>query len=124
MDAIRTRARMRNTAVDARQDDILHTRLSGAFEVILDRGCFHTLAPGHRHVYAAAVYALLAPDGVLLLKCFSYKQPGDQGPYRLRPSDINRTFGALFSLESISATIFHGTIIPPPKALFCILRKV
>jgi SAM-dependent methyltransferase len=41
---------------------------SGAFDLALDRGCFHYLSPAQRVDYAAEVRRVLRPDGRLLLR--------------------------------------------------------
>lgn len=120
--AARALARDQNADVRVMEDDILNTHLQGRFDLALDRGCFHALDPAKRGVYASALHKLLAPGGTLLLKTFSHLQPGTDGPHRLRPGDINHSLGSLFEIVSITGSVFHGAIIPPPKALFCVLR--
>ena len=110
--------------VEFLQDDILHTRLHGRrFEVVVDRGCFHTLPVESRTVYVKTISSLLEDRGVLLLKCFSHRQPGKDGPYRLTPEEIRDEFGKNFEVLSLRDSIFLGNHKPPPKALYAILRK-
>ncbi|MHB8416926.1 MAG: class I SAM-dependent methyltransferase [Myxococcales bacterium] len=105
------------------QDDILKTRLEGPFDLIFDRGCFHVLPPAVRQDYARTVARLLAPGGSLFLKCFSERQPGTQGPYRLAPADIREAFAGALEVVSIERGVFEGNVQPNPQALFCELRR-
>src|SRR5580692_7646678 len=45
--------------VDFVQDDVLASRLSGPFDVIFDRGCFHVLSPEQRAGYVETIHRLL-----------------------------------------------------------------
>ncbi|MCA9234648.1 MAG: methyltransferase domain-containing protein [Planctomycetales bacterium] len=109
--------------VDWRQDDLLATQLTGPFDLIFDRGCFHVLPPERRLDYLQTVANWLAPGGRLLLKCFSRAQPGEQGPHRFTPEQIRELFGKLLTVESVEETMFQGTLDPPPRALFCVMRS-
>jgi 2-polyprenyl-3-methyl-5-hydroxy-6-metoxy-1,4-benzoquinol methylase len=104
-------------------DDILATRLDEAFDLILDRGCFHVLAPGRRSAYVRTIAGLLDTGGHLLLKCFSRLQPGEQGPYRFTAHQIEDIFGEWFDVLSVKETVYHGTLDPLPRALFCVMRR-
>jgi len=104
------------------KDDILATRLARQFDLIFDRGCFHVLAPGRRQDYVRIVSGLLKTDGYLFLKCLSRLQPGEQGPFRFTAEQIRETFGSRLSVLSIKETVYQGTLDPPPRALFCVMR--
>lgn len=106
-----------------RQDDILNSHLDRSFDVILDRGCFHVLAPERRGDYVQTVANLLKPKRYLLLKCFSAEETLEGGPYRFTPDEIQRLFAERFHLQSAAQTVYYGTRNPLPKALFCILIK-
>lgn len=107
------------------QNDILENRLQGNFDVVIDRGCFHVFPPQQRDSYVLAVSGLVKPGGHLLLKCFSYKQEGTQGPYRLHPDEIRERFREGFEIVSIKESSFSGANHShPPKALFCVLKKL
>lgn len=104
-------------------DDILETRLKTAFDCVFDRGVFHVLDPESRPTYVATIRNLLAPKGRLFLKCFSDKQPGNEGPYRLSPTQIRKQFTPALNVVSISESVFHGTLAGEPKALFVVMRR-
>src|SRR4051794_23882625 len=90
------------------QDDILATRLTGQFDLIFDRGCFHVLPPEMRQAYASIVHGLLKPGGYFFLKCFSHLQPGQQGPHRFTPEQIRVIFGNWLRVLSIAETVYQG----------------
>ncbi|MFQ5427937.1 MAG: class I SAM-dependent methyltransferase [Thermodesulfobacteriota bacterium] len=118
----REKAEREGLSINFQADDILHSKISPAFELILDRGCFHSLPPSEREKYREVVHNLLAPGGVLLLKCFSIKETMEDGPYRFSPQDIRECFRAGFNVLSIKETIYQGTLTPRPLALFVIMR--
>ncbi|OUL32369.1 class I SAM-dependent methyltransferase [Nostoc sp. 106C] len=117
------KANQEGLEISFRQDDILNSRLEQSFDLILDRGCFHVLPPQSRRTYVQTVANLLKPKGYLFLKCFSQEETREQGPYRFTPDEIQQIFIERFALCSAKQTVYHGTLDPLPKALFCILKK-
>src|SRR5690242_10674561 len=59
----REKAEAQGLIITWQQDDVLATRLSGPFDLIFDRGCFHVLPPERRPDYVSTVAGLLKPDG-------------------------------------------------------------
>src|SRR5262245_8456577 len=106
----REKAEAQRLSVSWPQDDILSTRLTGSFDLIFDRGCFHVLPPERRQDYVATVAGLLKPGGYLFLKCFSHLQPGTQGPHRFTPEQIRALFSTQFQVRSITETVLQGTL--------------
>lgn len=121
----KARSRSREAGVKIRfiEDDIVSTSLEGPFDLIFDRGCFHTLAPEQRGIYTETVYNLLKAGGYLFVKCFSHREPGEEGPFRFTPDEIRALFESRFVVHSIEDSIFLGTRRPLPQALFSILQK-
>ena len=117
------KARKEGLEITWERDDILNTRLGRQFDLVFDRGLFHVLAPERRGDYVRIVSGLLKTGGYLFLKCFSRLQPGEQGPYRFRPEQIQEIFGSRLGVLSITETVYQGTLDPLPHALFCIMRK-
>lgn len=98
--------------------------LQGAkFDFAFDRGCFHVLEPDERQAYVANIGALIKPNGFLLLKTFSSKEPGEEGPHRFKPVEIEKIFTPSFKVIAFRETEFAGQRKPNPKALFFILKK-
>ena len=120
----RERASHERLIIDFKQDDIVTTHLRRKFNLAFDRGCFHVLTPKKRPKYREMVSRLIKPGGYLFLKCFSYKEPGESGPYRFKPEEIEKTFWSQFEILSIRDTQFKGNRKPNPKALFCVMRKL
>jgi ubiquinone/menaquinone biosynthesis C-methylase UbiE len=64
-------------------DDILYSKFNdNEFDYIFDRGCFHVLSPAHRQRYIETIKRILKANGILCLKCFSEKEPRQEGPYK------------------------------------------
>lgn len=119
----RKRAEEAGVRIEFVRDDILETNLKGPFDVIIDRGCLHTLPRESFEDYVRAVYRLLKPGGWLLLKCFSYKEKREEGPpNRLSPGDIELIFGISFEIHSIKESFFASKD-DPPLAIFSILKR-
>ncbi len=117
------KAQEKGLNIDFRQDDILNSSLEQAFDLVFDRGCFHVFHPQQRQDYVRAVINLVKPGGYLFLKCFSYKETRDGGPYRFTPEEIKEIFISQFNVLSVEETVYHGTLNPLPQALFCVLEK-
>jgi len=116
-------AKERSAQVSFVQDDILASRLTGPYDVIFDRGCFHVLEPEPRAPYSETMHRLLAPSGWLFVKTFSHLQPGRHGPHRFAPDDLRRVFEGSFDVVEIADTVYQGQLDPYPKALFATLRR-
>ena len=123
IESARALARTRGVDVEFVVDDVLDSRVGGSFDVVIDRGCFHTLAPERRAAYVAFVGARLPSDKHLLLKCFSHLQPGDVGPYRFTAEQIAECFASAFELASARPTIYQGTLEQKPHAWSCVLVR-
>ncbi|WP_250125171.1 class I SAM-dependent methyltransferase [Chroococcidiopsis sp. CCMEE 29] len=116
------KAQEKGLNIDFRQDDILNSNLDKTFDFVFDRGCFHVLLPAHRQDYVSTVAGLIKPGGYLLLKCFSQLETRESGPYRFTPAQIQEIFSSRFNVISTEETVYHGTLDPLPRALFCVLE--
>ena len=105
-------------------DDILNSSLKeGEFDYIFDRGCFHVLLPTDRQRYITKIRQILKDNGILFLKCFSDKEPRQEGPYKFSQGEIRSLFSKYFTISSIKETVYQGTLDPLPKALFAVMVK-
>lgn len=120
----RKKAESENLEIEFRQDNILKTKLTMEFDVVLDRGCFHVFDKNERETFIEVIHKLVNIGGYLLLKCFSQKEPGEEGPHRFLPAQIDALFSSRFWIESIDETVYYGMRDPMPQALFCVMRKV
>ncbi|MFL6359808.1 MAG: class I SAM-dependent methyltransferase [Nitrososphaeraceae archaeon] len=106
-------------------DDILNSKLrENEFDYIFDRGCFHVLLPADRQRYITKIKQILKDNGIFFLKCFSDKEPRQEGPYKFSQEEITDLFSKYFRIDSIKETVYQGTLDPFPKALFTVMIKL
>jgi ubiquinone/menaquinone biosynthesis C-methylase UbiE len=111
--------------VDFVVDDILNSNLKeNEFDYIFDRGCFHVLLPADRKIYITKIKQILKENGTLFLKCFSDKEPRQEGPYKFSQEQIRDLFTKYFRIDSIKETVYQGTLDPFPKALFVVMTRL
>ncbi|MBU0505489.1 MAG: class I SAM-dependent methyltransferase [bacterium] len=123
IDSATLRAQQEGVEIHFEQDDVKESHITGSFEIIIDRGCFHSLRPEHRPLYAKMINDRLTDTGSLLLKCFSTKEPGTQGPNRLSEEMIREVFSPFLKDISIDDSEFRSKRATNPKALYCVMRK-
>ncbi|HEX5978924.1 MAG TPA: class I SAM-dependent methyltransferase [Nitrososphaeraceae archaeon] len=105
-------------------DNILNSKLKDKmFDYVFDRGCFHVLPIEKRPVYIKEINRILDDKGILFLKCFSIKEPRQEGPYKFSETEIRQLFGSEFVIISVKDTVYQGTLDPLPKALFVVMSK-
>ena len=108
-------------------DDILNSKfLDNEFDFILDRGVFHVFDPEQQPIYLSNIKRILKENGILFLKCMSIEEknlPGDKTPFKYSKDQIKEFFENDFEIESIKDTVYYGTINPPPKSLFVVMRN-
>jgi SAM-dependent methyltransferase len=109
--------------IDFVVDDILNSKLkANEFDYIFDRGCFHVLLPVDRQRYITKIKQILRNNGILFLKCFSDKEPRQEGPYKFSQDEIMDLFNKHFGMVDIKETVYQGTLDPYPKALFVVMK--
>jgi SAM-dependent methyltransferase len=87
-------------------DDILNSKFKdNEFDYIFDRGCFHVLLPDDRQKYISKIKQILKDNGILFLKCFSDKEPRQEGPCKFSPDGIRDLFSESFRIDSIKETV-------------------
>jgi SAM-dependent methyltransferase len=105
-------------------DDILNSKIKDKmFDYVFDRGCFHVLPIDKRLVYIKEIKRILDDRGILFLKCFSIKEPRQEGPYKFSEGGIRQLFGNEFVIISAKDTVYQGTLDPLPRALFVVMSK-
>jgi ubiquinone/menaquinone biosynthesis C-methylase UbiE len=105
-------------------DNILNSNLKDKmFDYVFDRGCFHVLPIEKRSAYIKEIKRVLDDDGTLFLKCFSIKEPRQEGPYKFSETEIRQLFGNEFVIISVKDTVYQGTLDPLPRALFVVMSK-
>ncbi len=80
------------------------------FNLVFDRGCFHSMPPEIRQRFIRGVHRVLKPNGKYLMLCFSAKDHSSGPPYAFSPQDIRRHFAPLFHILFIKelAAPSHG----------------
>lgn len=108
------------------RDNILRTRLTTVFDIVTDRGCFHSIPSKARQLYLDTMERLIKPEGYLLLKCFRHQGKGryEGTVYSFSAEEINQIFRNYFNVCLIEKTIYNGVVKPSPKMLFCVLRRL
>ena len=90
--------------------------VDGPFDLVVDIGCFHSVALRRRDDYAREVARVAKPGAILLLFAFGpwLRWPGST---RTREPEIRRRFGGAFDLERVEL----GR--EPPGAAWFTLRR-
>ena len=90
----------------------------------LIEGRFHVIPIKNRPNYIREIKRILDEKGILFLKCFSRKEPREEGPYKFSEDEIRQLFGYDFVIESVKDTVYQGTLDPFPKALFVVMKAM
>lgn len=105
---------------------LVGTELTGPYDLVVDSGCFHHLAPHRRVSYLALLDRVLAPGGHLALTCFAAGSMGSE----LSDADLYRELhlqgGLAYTPESLRWIFSDLTEIelrrmhdePPESTLF------
>jgi cyclopropane fatty-acyl-phospholipid synthase-like methyltransferase len=75
-----------------------------------------TVITGDRQRYIKQIKRILKANGILFLKCFSDKEPMQEGPYK-----FSHLFNESFQIDSIKETVYQGTLDPFPRALIVVM---
>lgn len=76
-------------------------------DTVIDSGMFHVFGDDDRARYVASLAAALRPGGVCYLMCFSDRQPGTQGPRRVREDELRAAFSDGWAVESVDSDTFE-----------------
>ena len=117
-------------------DDITQSKLeSNSFDLIFDRGCYHSICCFQHREFILNIKRILRPNGILLLKVMSsdedryvtYEKVGDsqvQMPFHFTEQEIHEVMSPHFTVSSVSDSFFYSSVIDPPaRARFAILRN-
>lgn len=78
---------------------------------MFERGCFHILPIQKRPVYIKEINRILDNMGILFLKCFSVKEPRQEGPYKFSEDEIKQLFGNDFVIVSVKDLYIKADLI-------------
>lgn len=127
-------AKARRRAADAEAnvsfvvDDLTNLRqVSGAFDFLVDYGAFDDLTPDARNLYVRSLLALSQVGSRFLLWCFEYQMRWWEHlipffPPPLAPDEVQRRFGARFSIERIAGKR-QSAGWPPGWAAYLMTRQ-
>ncbi len=123
-------------AIELLIDDITDSALAeNQFDLILDRGCYHSICTFQHHEYVAGIKRVLRPGGILLLKTMSSDEPrfvtydkiGNktvQMPFLFSREKLEEVLSPHFELQEIRDSFFYSkNVDPPARARFSILRN-
>ena len=117
-------------------DDITSSNLAaGRFDLVLDRGCYHSICSFQHLDYVEGVKRVMKPGGILLLKTMSseekrfvaYDTLGNkriQMPFHSKREVLADALSPHFDVVDIRDSFFFSTVVDPPaQARFAILRN-
>src|SRR5262249_25156733 len=117
-------------------DDIAESRLDDQqFDVVVDRGCYHSICSFNHEEYVANVRRVLKPGGALLLKVMSSEETRFsthevidgkkvQLPFHFTAAQLKTLFAPHFVIEELRDSYFYSSVLDAPaRAHFVILRN-
>ena len=129
-------ARETGLTISFLMDDIAESHLTDdQFDLIVDRGCYHSICSFNHEEYVATLRRVLRPNGAVLLKTMSseeqrfvsYDKVGDrevQMPFHFTEKQLRTLMSPHFGIELLRDSFFHSSVLPDPaRAHFVILRN-
>lgn len=117
-------------------DDIADSNFEeNQFDIILDRGCYHSICCLTHQAYVENIRRILRPGGLLLLKTMSSDEKRFidydtiagkkiQMPYHFKRQELLDMFANVFEVVDIRDSFFYSTQVnPPAQARFTIIRN-
>ncbi|WP_266081005.1 class I SAM-dependent methyltransferase [Haladaptatus caseinilyticus] len=89
------------------QDALSLDDLNEQFGTALDCGLFHVFDDEDRRSYVASLSTAVAPNGHVVVLCFSDREPGDWGPRRISEHELRAAFADGWMVETIEPTQFE-----------------
>jgi SAM-dependent methyltransferase len=89
------------------QDALSLADLDEEFGVVLDCGLFHVFDDETRRTYVSSLESVLAPDGHVVVLCFSDREPGEWGPRRISEGELRTAFADGWVVETIDPAQFE-----------------
>ena len=105
------------------RDDILDTRVSGPFDVVVDRGCLHVLSRERHGEYVKTIERLLAPRGVLLVKVHDRAGSAQWGTHGYDEAGLRESLAPAFTDVRVSASTLSGPKGISRAAWFAVGRR-
>jgi SAM-dependent methyltransferase len=102
-------------------------QLGMTFDTVIDSGLFHVFDDEGRVRYVTSLASVLRSGGSCYLMCFSDRQPGDEGPRRVRQGELVAAFGGGWAVTDIAADAFAinpGFGTPTAQAWLATIRRL
>jgi SAM-dependent methyltransferase len=116
-------ANNKNMKIDFIVDDILNSKIRDKmFDYVLT-GVAFMFCLLTRGQFIKEIKRILDDRGILFLKCFSIKEPRQEGPYKFSEDGIRQLFRNDFIIMSVKDTVYQGTLDPLPRSLFVVMSK-
>jgi len=80
---------------------------AGSITTVIDSGLFHVFSDEDRPGYVASLASVVESGGHVYLMCFSDRQPGTEGPRRIRQEELRAAFADGWTVDSITADTFE-----------------
>lgn len=105
----RRKARERGLAARFLVADALDLRdVGGPFATVIDTGLMHVFDPDGRRAYARSLAGVTRPGADVHVLAFSDREPGEEGPYRLRRDDFARAFAEGWRVVGVEPATFES----------------
>lgn len=117
-------------------DDIAESGLEDdRFDLVIDRGCYHSICSFNHEEYVATIRRVLRPGGAFLLKVMSsdetrfstHEEIGGrrlQTPFHFTVEQLQALFSPHFVIEQLRDSFFHSSVLDAPaRARLVILRN-
>lgn len=106
--AARRKAMERGISATFRVADALNLEDSNEqFDNAIDSGLFHVFSDADRAKYVRGLSKVVRPGGRVMMMCFSDKTPGDQGPRRVKESELRSAFANCWEIEALDLARFE-----------------
>lgn len=104
-------------------DDVRDSKLEGHFDVVVDRGCFHTLDAAGINAYVETVSQRTNTGAVLILKIHREDEPGDWRTHRYQQTDLQKLFAPAFEMVRWSESTMPGRQEPAAHAWLAVFER-
>ena len=102
-------------------DDFLASKLNSHFDVVLDRGTFHTLPASARASYTKSIGRLTGPGSIFVVFHDSKEADGRFATMRMPPEELEGVFVGFERITSFPVTLRRAE---EGKAFCTVLRRV
>ncbi len=109
-----TKAKSRDVAGEVEfrvQDALSLDGLDDKFGVVIDCGLFHVFDDKTRRTYVSSLESVIAPNGHVVILCFSDREPGEWGPRRVSEEGLRTTFEDGWKIAQIDPTRFEVNVM-------------